>query len=185
MSAFRKSRALQPQAHAIGFFGYAIGIGVKHSLGGLGKPTALRTGGDAQDFAWSETFQSHRRYFLQAIRIVRASGRTGTLACSLLSCFEWITNFQDVAFAQRAAFMAPEPAEEVRRSAAEERFHFDSAANTQIAARARTGRTKPKCLARPHFEGNPGRNSSAVKRRAEVGTRHRCNACSLELKRSA
>src|SRR5690242_15343650 len=81
--------------------------------------------------------------------------------------------------------MPAKPAKKVRGRAAEERFHFDSAANTQIAARARTGRTKPKCLARPYLEGNPRRNSGAIERRAEVGTRQRHNACSLELKRSA
>src|SRR5215469_5231555 len=153
LRGFGKRRSLQPQTHAIRFFGYAIGVCVKRFLGCFRKPVALRAGCDAQDLARGEEGKRFRRNFSLAIRGVGSScwRRTGGNACPTLS----FADPQHVTFAQRTAFVAAEAAEKMRRGTSEKRFHFDSTPNAQIATRSRPRRAELKRLSGFHFERLP------------------------------
>src|SRR6267143_1580822 len=64
--------------------------------------------------------------------------------------------------------MPAEPAQNVRRSAAQKEFHLDSATNAQITPRSRPRRPQPQRLARFHFHRRPHPNLCSIHRRAKI-----------------
>jgi len=63
--------------------------------------------------------------------------------------------------------MPAEPAQNVRRSASQKKFHLDSAANAQITSRSGTRRPQPQRLPRFQFHRRPQRSLCSIHRRAE------------------
>src|SRR5260370_4727425 len=128
----------------------------------------LRPWSDAQDVARSEPLQhlwSNSSTEERPGRIARRR-RTGKNACSTVRG----SNLQHIALLQSPSLVAPKPAQEMRRRAAQKILHDNSALYAQIAPCSRTRRTNLQCLSRLHFHRGPRLNRPSIQRRAEIGT---------------